>query len=175
MLALPFLLAAAVSASAPPTCPAEADVPALLGVSADTACDCLLGRQRRRVVACLEVDKPGPRVTVLVTLPSGASARSEFPLDGPEAGDIAALKVEDWVVKIGEQALGNRETIRVNAAARAGDDLFIGQEVVTFLVLDGTTLGGFNDPSRPVALSRPTASPGIWRARCARSVSPRDQ
>jgi len=30
--------------------------------------------------------------------------------------------------------------IRVNVSARAGDDLFIGQEVVTFLVLDGTSL-----------------------------------
>ena len=31
---------------------------------------------------------------VLVTLPSGASARSEFPLDGPEAKDIAVIEVE---------------------------------------------------------------------------------
>ena len=141
MLALTFLLAAAaVAATAPPTCPAEADVPALLGSPANTACDCLLGQQGRRVVACIELDKPGPRVKVLVTLPLGASARGEFPLDGPEAGDIAALRVEDWVVKIGEQALGDRETIRVIAAARAGDDLFIGQEVVSFLALDGTKL-----------------------------------
>ena len=63
-------------------------------------------RVGRRVVACIVVDKSAPRVKVPVTLPSGVSARSEFPLDGPEARDIAALKVEDWVVKIGEQALG---------------------------------------------------------------------
>jgi hypothetical protein len=140
MLALTSLLAVAVSAGMPPTCPAEADVPALLSEPAETPCDCLLDRQRRRIVGCIELAKPGPRVKVLVTLPSGASARSEFPLDGPEAGDIAALKVEDWVVKVGEQALGDRETIRVNAAAHAGDDLFIGQEVLTFLALDGTNL-----------------------------------
>jgi hypothetical protein len=140
MLALPFLLAAAVSVTAPATCPAEADVPALLGVSADSACNCFLGQQGRRVVACIEFDKSEPRVKVLVTLPSGASARSDFPLDGPEAADIAAPKVEDWVVKVGEQTLGERETIRVNTAARSGEDLFIGQEVVTFLALDGTKL-----------------------------------
>jgi len=40
------------------------------------------------------------------------------------------------VVKVGEQALGDRETIRVNASARASDDWFIGQEVVA----DGTNL-----------------------------------
>ena len=118
MLALTSILAAAVSAAAPPTCPAEADVGTLLGVPADTACDCLLDRQGRRVVACIEFDKSVPRVKVLITLASGASARSEFPLDGPEAGDIAALKVEDWVVKIGEQALGDRETIRVSVRTR---------------------------------------------------------
>lgn len=52
------------------------------------------------VVASIEFDQPGPLVKVLVTLPSGASARSEFPLDGPEAKDIAALEYENWVVKV---------------------------------------------------------------------------
>jgi hypothetical protein len=139
MFALTSLLAAFVSTAMPPTCPTEADVPVLLGVPAETPCDCLLGRQGRRVVACIDLYKSGPRVKVLVTLPSGASG-SEFPLDGPEAGDIAALKVEDWAIKIGEQMLGDRETIRVSASAGAGEDLFIGQEVVTFLALDGTNL-----------------------------------
>jgi hypothetical protein len=137
MLVLTSLLAAAVSAATTPACPTEAGIPALLSEPAETPCDCLMGRQGRRVVACIELDKPEPRVKVLVTQPSGASARAEFPWDGPKARDIAALKVEDWVIKVGEQALGDRETIRVNDSARAGDDLFIGQEVVTFLALEG--------------------------------------
>ena len=203
MLVLTSLLAAAISSATPPTCPAAADLPALLGVPADAPCDCLLGRQGRRVVACIELDKTETRVKVLVVHPSGASARAEFPLDGPEAADIAALKVEDWVVKVSEQALGDRETIRVNVSAGAGDDLFIGQEVVTFLAFEGNKLarlwtglggkvdrrfdscflftearsfcsptGGCSGPSRPSGSSRRTASPGIWRARCARSASP---
>ena len=44
------------------------------------------------MVECIKLDKPRPRVKVLVTLPSGASARSVFPMDGPESGDIAAVE-----------------------------------------------------------------------------------
>jgi hypothetical protein len=71
------------------------------------------------VVACIEFDKPGRRVKVLVTPLSEASARSEFPLGGPEARDIAALKYGDWLVKVCKQTLGGRETIRVNSSAQA--------------------------------------------------------
>lgn len=46
--------------------------------------------------ACLEINQSGPRMKILVTLPSGASAGAEFVLDGPEVREIVAITVEDW-------------------------------------------------------------------------------
>lgn len=84
---------------------------------------------------------------MLVILPSRASARSEFAMDGSEAADVAALKVEDWVIKVGEQEghdlLANEQVIacvrgRVHPDRPAVTDLPGARRDVPRAALDGT-------------------------------------
>jgi hypothetical protein len=142
MLALIFIVSLAGTA---PHCPAAVQLRRALGVSGrGWTTKCNVAKDGRLLFAGVRPSPSpdaGATVAAAVTSLDGTTIRTQLPLawsEAPFAREVLQ-SAEDWQVAISPVA-SDRSLLRLGVYVSHGDDLFVGQEIVTFLRSDGGAL-----------------------------------
>jgi hypothetical protein len=164
MLLSMVLLAAALKPAAA-GCPPEPEVPAALGKGEGWIGTCHALPGKAMVLTAAQVQGKVIRLAVAVRGPS--PAQGELTLAGPERKLVedVAQGSENWQMAAAPDRLGGEPVIRVALYGETGEDLYKGQQIVSFFRVEGgklvhlwTGLGGGLDRRFDACMLETTAS-----------------
>jgi hypothetical protein len=128
-------------------CPAPEEVLKALALKGDrwvTTCNAAPGEGRVFLAAVRKPEAGSPELRVAVAMAAGDDSAGplKLTLQGPEADQLRALaqRAEDWDVRIARAAAAPQTYLKLDVYGTSGDDFFLGQEIVTFIHVDGKRL-----------------------------------
>jgi hypothetical protein len=128
-------------------CPAPDEIRKALAVRGDrwlTTCEALKGEGRLLLAALRKPQAGSPELRVAVAIAGGDDSAGplKLTLQGPEAAQLRAVaeRAEDWGVKIARAPAAPKTHLELDLYGTSGDDYFLGEEIVTFVQVEGKRL-----------------------------------